>query len=503
LKNNKRLYRILILAGFILINVGILFGIGQVIAYLNTGADRSKMLHLDVEQERHYSPEVAWVVLENPGRPIEAANRKKIERDYLDAWYIKNTALYTGDDAGVFNHFTENARAKIGALLAQQKKDNAYVESTTLSHHLTLEFYSADGTLAVLTDKNVLGVERIFQNERFMYERRFNEDYKIILLLEDGFWKVRHFEKTGVHKSAPLIAEVSIHDELLEGINYYPQESPWDTFGENFKATVLKEDFKTIKDLKLNTIRVFIGYEDFGKAQVSEEKLDKLELLLNEAEKANLKVMITLFDFYGDYRLQDWTLTNKHLNTIVSRVKNHPALFAWDLKNEPNLDFDTRGEREVLAWLDQSVHYLKQLDSLHPVTIGWSSPEAALQLIDKVDMISYHYYQDLDGLSTAHAMLTSATEKPVVLQEFGISSYSGIWNAFGGSEENQYEYYREFFKIQKRDSINYLSWTLFDFGEIPSRVAGKLPWRKNKQAYFGLIDVHGGENNAYQAFKDR
>ena len=502
MKKNRTLYRILIIAGFIFINAGILYGISQVIAYLNRGADRSKMLHLDTKRDRYYVPEVIWDTIENPGRPIEAATQRKIEEDYLDAWYVKNTAFFTGTDAGIFDHYTASAREKVHELIEQNREDHTTIESTTLSHHLTLEFYSADGTVAVLTDRNVTGVEHIFKNDQFLFERPFNEDYKIILLLEDGFWRVRHFEKTAVNELEVLAPVTTINNKVLEGINYYPQDSPWDTFGSHFDPSTLKEDFEIVKDLSLNSIRVFVGYQDFGEAAVSKDKLAKLEMLLDEAQEADLKVIVTLFDFYGDYRLQDWTLTNKHLCAIASRIKNHPALLAWDLKNEPDLDFETRGEREVRAWLAQSITYLKQLDSIHPVTIGWSSPEAALHLEDKVDIVSYHYYKDIEDLSTAHKTLTDTTSKPVILQEFGLSSYHGIWNLFGQDEKDQANYYREFFKTQKRDSIHYLSWTLYDFETIPSRVAGALPWRKNKQAFFGIIDTLGVKDDAYLVIKN-
>ena len=129
------------MAGFIFINAGILYGISQVIAYLNTGADRSKMLHLDTKRDRYYVPEVIWDTIENPGRPIEAATQRKIEEDYLDAWYVKNTAFFTGTDAGIFDHYTASAREKVHELIEQNREDHTTIESTTLSHHLTLEFY--------------------------------------------------------------------------------------------------------------------------------------------------------------------------------------------------------------------------------------------------------------------------------------------------------------------------------------------------------------------------
>ncbi len=472
-------------------------------AYLNTGADRSKMLHLDLLRTAYYVPEVTWQSIDNPGRPLEKANQKKIEKDYIDAWYVKNQAFNTGDDAGIYDHYTKSARAKLKMLLALNKAKGITIAATTLNHNLTLEFYSADGTIAVLTDKNVMGTEQIFKEKKFIYERHFNDTYRVILLLEDGFWRIRHLEKTAIAKEVRTQHKIPLKPKPVEGINYYPQNSPWDTFGKNFNPAIIAKDFKIIKDLRLNTIRIFIGYDDFGQGQVDPLKLQKLIRLLDEAQHAGLKVMITLFDFYGDYDIGNWTLTNKHLTTIVEALKEHPALSAWDIKNEPNLDFKSRGKRKVVSWLKQTLIQLKKIDPKHPVSIGWSSPETALILKDQVDFISYHYYKDLKNLHQIHQNLVAATEKPVVLQEIGLSSYRGIWNPFGNTEQDQAQFYADFFKIQKRDSINYLSWTLYDFSEIPNQVAGKLPWRKTKQAYFGLINTLGVKDEAYAITKNR
>lgn len=503
MKKNKALYRILIILGFVGINAAVLFGISQVVAYLNTGADRAKMLHLDGNEQRPYIPETVWTSLDQPGRPIEKANLTKIERDYLDAWQAKNEAFFTGDNQGLFDHYTEKARAKIEALIAINTDANSSIETTTHQHHLALEFYSADGTLVVLTDKNVWGTQRFYQSDHFISQQDFMNDYRVILLLEDGFWRIRHIEQTASHP-LPKSAAIPLSDlSLMNGVNYYPQHSPWDTFGDTFAADTLSRDFKLIRDLRLNTIRVFVGYQDFGKAYVSQQKLDKLQQLLHQAHSNNLKVILTLFDFYGDYSMQDWTHTNAHLKQIVTAVKDHPALIGWDIKNEPDLDFDSRDKDNVLSWLQHSMAYLKSIDDTHFVTIGWSNPETALLLEDQVDLVSYHYYEDLQDVALAHQRLSKATNKPVVLQEFGLSSYHGFWNMFGPDEDDQAAYYQRFFDMQKRDSFHYLFWTLYDFENIPPNVAGDLPWRKNKQAYFGIIDNSGVKDEAYRLIKNR
>ena len=91
----------------------------------------------------------------------------------------------------------------------------------------------------------------------------------------------------------------------------------------------------------------------------------------------------------------------------------------------------------------------------------------------------------------------------MVLQEFGLAAYHGLWNPIGPDEEDQAAYYTEFYKTQKRESIHYLSWTLYDFRDIPSEVAGRLPWRKNKQAFFGIVNTLGVKDDAYLVIKNR
>jgi hypothetical protein len=87
--------------------------------------------------------------------------------------------------------------------------------------------------------------------------------------------------------------------------------------------------------------------------------------------------------------------------------------------------------------------------------------------------------------------------KPLVLQEFGLSSYSGIWNLFGSSKAKQAEYHKKMQAIFKKDSLAFLSWGLYDFNQIPTSVAGRLPWRNKKQKYFGFIDEYGTKKPSF------
>lgn len=497
MKQNKTVYRILIIAAFVGINALIIFGISQVLAYLNTGADTTQLFHGDPTRTAYYTPDVVWKHLENPGRPMNESVQKNIETDYLDAWYVRNTALSSLNSAGIEDLYTENARKNLEAVIRQNASEDVVMETTTLSHHISLDFFSADGQLAVLTDENVSSYSRIFKNEKLILETDELANYKVVLLLEDGFWRIRHIEKyEAVPEPATSRTDFTL-DTPIKGINYYPQSNPWDTFGPGFSTAVLNEDFKIITEMGLNTIRIFVGYEDFGRANVSEEKLARLVELLDLAEINKLKVIVTLFDFYGDYSVVNWTVTHAHARTIVQRLKDHNALLAWDIKNEPDLDFESRGFFLVEAWLRQMIKTIRTEDPMHAITIGWSSAEAAKKLTEEVDFVAFHFYEAIEALPAALSVLKAITDKPIVLEEFGMSTYNGFWNPLGPGETDQKAYYEMFYEHQKRDSVHYLFWTLYDFPGIPNQVAGAYPWRKNKQREFGIIKDDGAKKEAF------
>ena len=503
-KLNKNIYRGILILSFIAINVLIIYSVSFVLAYLKTGADRANMLHIDIKSETVYAPKINWANSENIGRKISKQELNSIEDNYLKSWYIKNTAFKNNSPYGIEDFYTDSARVHIFNNLKLNKKQQISIEATTISHSPKLEFYSEDGKLAVLTDKNVVEFQKIYKNNKLLFSSTDTSSYKVVLLLEDGFWRIRHkvkIENEYYKDSTKTIQPKQIKDSeilvegkpfTIKGINYYPKETPWDMFGENYNLQTIEQDFKLIKNSGLNSIRIFIQYEDFGKEKVQLEKLEKLREVLNIAENIGLKVVVTLFDFYGDYSVLNWTLTHRHAEQIVSTFKNHNAILAWDIKNEPDLDFESRNKETVLAWLSQMIKEIKKFDPNHLVTIGWSSPEAANNLVNEVDFVSYHYYKNIDNFEKDYETLKeNSLNKPIVLQEFGLSSYGGIWNLYSSSETKQAEYHKKMQAIFKKDSLAFMSWGLYDFKKIPTAVAGRLPWKNTKQKYFGFINENG------------
>ena len=214
---------------------------------------------------------------------------KTLENDYLDAWYVKLVAYKTNKTEGVKDYYTDNARKNIYDLIELNKDVGITLESTTLNHNPTLEFFSEDGQLVVLTDKDVIEYKRIFKDEKLVLETTEKSTYKIIFLLEDGFWRIRHFVKESSENYQVENLNTTKNNLNIKGINYYPKETPWNMFGDTFLESTISEDFKIIKDSGLNSVRVFVQYEDFGKADVDKEKLKKLRKTLDAAEENSFK----------------------------------------------------------------------------------------------------------------------------------------------------------------------------------------------------------------------
>jgi len=496
---NKNILRTILIASYIMIVALIISGVSALFSYLNTGADRSTMLHTEIKKVDQYAPKMDWEPLQNEGRPMDDQTLNAIQHDYLDAWYVKQIAYKSNKTAGIKDYYTDSARKNLFDFIDLNKAQGISIEATTLHHNPTLEYFSQDGQLAVITDRNVVEYKRVFKAKELILETTETSTYQMVFLLEDGFWRIRHLVKDSADIYDSEAQQIEVNNLNIKGINYYPQANPWNMFGDEFSSDIIATDFKIIKDAGLNSVRLFVQYEDFGKEHVDAKKIEKLKQTLDAAEANNLKVVLTLFDFFGDYSVMNWTLNQRHAEAVVNAVKNHNALLAWDIKNEPNLDFESRGKDNVIAWLDSMIDLVKSTDPMHPVTIGWSNTESASILKDKVDFISFHYYEDLESFDSAITTLKAEIpNKPLVLQEFGISSYSGFWKPFGSSDEDQANYHKKIQEQIAANNLQFMSWTLYDFTDVPTAVVGSRPWNRNTQKHFGFIDKNGTKKEAFK-----
>ena len=269
--NNRNLYKAAFFICFILISIFTVSGMAKILDFLNTGADRGDMLRLATESEDIYLPKVNWTKLENPARKMEKNTLGKLERDYLFSWYVKNTALQNNDYKGIDDYYTLNTRQNLYQTIKHNKSQNIAIENTTLKHFPELEFYSEDGQLVVFTDKNVIEYQKVYQNKQLVTTIQDTATYKVMMLLEDGYWRVRHFQKMEATafakdtvRAKPMYTiknNVILKNDTpftIKGINYYPKNSAWDTFGDLFNKDTIARDFDIIKKANLNSVRIFI-----------------------------------------------------------------------------------------------------------------------------------------------------------------------------------------------------------------------------------------------------
>jgi len=189
---NKNTYRAILLLSFIGLNVLILFGISAIWSYLNSGADRSTMLHLTEADKTIALPKLVWKKATNEGRLMENQTLKEIERDYLKAWNIRNKAYATNDLSGVADYFTDSARVKLRTIIALNKVKRTTIHMRTTTHNPKINFYSEDGQMVVFTDQKVASSTDIYFEKKQLATVKDTTNYQIMMLLEDGFWRIRH-----------------------------------------------------------------------------------------------------------------------------------------------------------------------------------------------------------------------------------------------------------------------------------------------------------------------
>ncbi len=100
-KTDKNIMRGFLMLSYIVIISLLIFLISSAFTYLNTGADRSKMLHTEVQKAEIYLPKMNWIDDGNEGRKLDVQTLAKIENDYLDAWYVKHVAYKTNETIGI------------------------------------------------------------------------------------------------------------------------------------------------------------------------------------------------------------------------------------------------------------------------------------------------------------------------------------------------------------------------------------------------------------------
>ena len=283
----------------------------------------------------------------------------------------------------------------------------------------------------------------------------------------------------------------------VRGANYYPSRHPWDRFWPEYDQRVIDRDFAQFAAWGLNTVRVFVRFDQFGGGAGSATSLDKLANLLQEARRHGLFVIPTLFDFHSEYQPSGWAQDDLQTVALLTRFRDDPAVLAWDIKNELDLDYPRHGMSAVNAWLVHELSVARQVDRNHLLTVGWATAEDALTSPVTVDIVSFHAYDPLPRLATSYAALRQRnTDRPLLLEEFGSTTWSATETS-ANMEREQARYLSEVLDfLATSDAAGFAMWTPYDFENVPSDVGG--PSRIAREAEYGVVRVDGSAKPSLQ-----
>ena len=202
---------------------------------------------------------------------------------------------------------------------------------------------------------------------------------------------------------------------------------------------------KTIALAERNGIRV-IRFWAFGEGapyefqpnpyEYNDEMFNRLGYVIAASEKKNIKLIVTLSNFWGDYggvpQYMKWagaesadksstdnfytdqkaqSIYKAYIDHVLNyvnpytekRLKDEPSIMIWELMNEPRI-YDLNREDEILDWINETSTYIKNIDPVHLTSSGmegfstsyndYKNGPLILDVagIKSTDVLSGHYY---------------------------------------------------------------------------------------------------------------
>jgi endo-1,4-beta-mannosidase len=280
-----------------------------------------------------------------------------------------------------------------------------------------------------------------------------------------------------IRKNTVQINEEAMTEPFVLGVNYWPRRKAM-YWWSDFDAGEVREEFAIIRDIGLNVVRLFLLWDDWQPTPntVSAECLKNLETVADIAADNGLKLDVTFFTGHmsGPNWSPGWLLDggasipSRHvrqvvsgrkvvsggyrnpyhdpvaleaerllLRTVVSRLKDHPAIWMWNLGNEPDLFAVPNDPVAGQGWVRDMVRLIKGIDPQHPVTCGLHVAslveDNGLRINDvyaETDVAVMHSYPmyaegwsradlDTDFVPFTCALVSALCGKPTLMEEFG------------------------------------------------------------------------------------
>jgi len=321
-------------------------------------------------------------------------------------------------------------------------------------------------------------------------------------------------------------------DHFWVGINYWPREKAM-YWWFDFDPSLVKRDFSQLAEYRFDLVRIFLLWEDFQPEinRVSVPALNHLVRVAGIANDVGLKILPTFFcghmsgvnwlpywmlesgpsknkfpifsqgkiqkatvrNFYKEREI--WKAQKLFLHETTDALQGHPAVWGWDLGNEPSNLALPPSKEKAKAWLEEMVAELKRRDGHLPVTIGLHQgdvekdnvlgPREAAPFCDFLSMHAYPGYAPWgDGpldekIPLFLAFLTQwLGGKAVIVEEFGLpfkpspgslpeKDREKLGNTVLVSEEDGGNFYQKVLEILRDyGMIGALAWCYGDYDPV-------------------------------------
>ncbi len=281
---------------------------------------------------------------------------------------------------------------------------------------------------------------------------------------------------------------------LARGANYYPARYPWQRFLTQVDLQTVTEELALMRSYGFNTLRVFLWNNALFTCPSLNDipnpgAFARLDAVIKAAATQNFHLIVTLNDmpdFAAVPLYTNQTVVPAQTRFIINRYKDEPAILAWDLRNEGDIDYGSNDvllraafpREDVLNWLSETSALARSLDANHLITAGWLHDSESTAPF--VDFISFHHWTGADEMTTRIAEIRSKTDKPILLEEFGYST-------FRYSLEEQSSLITTVAQAAQSDKLlGWLVWTAFDFPLDATCVQPACPSVDNAEHHFGL-----------------
>jgi hypothetical protein len=267
---------------------------------------------------------------------------------------------------------------------------------------------------------------------------------------------------------------------LLAGakeVSYYPARHPWGGMWFRWAPAAIGPDMGRIASLGANIVRIFVQPASFGYPSPMPQYVDHLSRVVAIASAHGLRVHLTLFDLWHDYR--DVTGSRQWAAAILSRFRGDRRIACVELQNE----IDPTNP-QAMAWTRAMLPAVRR-DAGAPVTVsvtGWNTAAPLSRLIAglrrvRPDFYDLHFYGTTPWmLPTFLAARRAAGHRPLLIGESGYSTATtttkSLLNARlkseSAGEQAQASFISEVERAAQEAGLHHAGlWVLNDFPALP------------------------------------